>query len=69
MLLGLFLLFILIVKVISQYKYKKFNDKKANTILKYRKLPFGVEDQFSQDSIEDSVDVFSSSFNSDLYLV
>ena len=57
------------MKIISQYKYNKFNDKKANTILKYRKLPFGVEDQFSQDSIEDSVDIFSSSFNSDLYLV
>ena len=66
MLLGLFLLFLLIVKVIIQYKYNKFNDKKTNTILKYRKLPYGVEDRFAQESIEDSINSFDTSFNNDL---
>ena len=69
MLIGLFLLLIVIVKVITHYKYNKFNDKEKNTVLKYRKLPFGVEDQFSQEAIEDTVDIFSSSFNTDLYLI
>ena len=69
MLLGLFLLLLVIVKVISQYKYNKWNDKEKNTVVKYRKLPYGVEDQFSQEAIEDTVDIFSSSFNTDLYSI
>jgi hypothetical protein len=69
MLLGLFLLLFVIVKVISQYKYNKWNSKEKNTIIKYRKLPYGVEDQFLQEAIEDRINVFSSSFNSDLYIV
>ena len=69
MLIGLFLLLIVIVKVITHYKYNKFNDKEKNTVVKYRKLPYGVEDQFTQEAIEDTVDIFSSSFNTDLYLI
>ena len=67
MLLGLFLLVFVIVKVITIYKYNKFNSKEENTVTKYRKIPYGVKDYFSQDSIEQSVDSFSSSFNNDLY--
>ena len=67
MLLGLVLLVVIIVKLITQYKYNKFNSKSENTVVKYRKIPYGVEDQFNQDSIEETIDVFSSGFNNDLY--
>ena len=67
MLLGLVLLVVIIVKLITLYKYNKFNSKSENTVVKYRKIPYGVEDQFNQDSIEETVDVFSSRFNNDLY--
>jgi hypothetical protein len=67
MLLGLFLLILVIVKVITQYKYNKFNNKSENTVVKYRKIPYGVKDQFNQDSIEETADIFYSSFNNDLY--
>ena len=67
MLLGLVLLGVIIVKLITLYKYNKFNSKSENTVVKYRKIPYGVEDQFNQDSIEETIDVFSSGFNNDLY--
>ena len=67
MLLGLVLLVVIIVKLITLYKYNKFNSKSENTVVKYRKIPYGVEDQFNQDSIEETIDVFSSRFNNDLY--
>ena len=69
MIVGIFLLLFVIVKVISQYKYNKWNSKEKNTIVKYRKLPYGVKDQFFQEAIEDRVDIFSSNFNTDLYLI
>ena len=69
MLLGIFLLVFLIVKVITQYKYNKFNSKKENTVTKYRRLPFGIKDHFTQDSLDNSIDIFASSFNNDLYSV
>ena len=69
MLLGLFLLVFVIVKVITIYKYNKFNSKSENTIVKYRKIPYGVEDQFNQESIEETTDIFYTSFNNDLYSV
>jgi len=69
MLLGLFLLVYLIVKIISQYKYNKFHNKKENTVTKYRKIPFGIKDQFSQNSIDDSINIFYTSFNNDMYSV
>ena len=69
MLLGIFLLVFLIVKVITQYKYNKFDSKTENTIVKYRKIPYGVEDQFNQESIEETTDIFYTSFNNDLYSV
>ena len=55
--------------MITQYKYNKFNSKSENTVVKYRKIPYGVEDQFNQDSIEETTDIFYTSFNNDLYSV
>jgi len=69
MLLGLVLLVVIIVKLITQYKYNKFNSKSENKVVKYRKIPYSVEDQFNQDSIEETADIFYSSFNNDLYSV
>lgn len=69
MLVGLLLLVVLIVKIIEQYKYNKFNSKTENTIVKYRKIPYGVEDQFNQDSVEETTDIFYTSFNNDLYSI
>ncbi len=69
MLLGLFLLVFLIMKLTIQYKYNKFNSKEENTVTKYRRIPFGVKDQFSQDSIESSMNIFYTSFNNDMYSV
>ena len=69
MLLGLVLLVVIIVKLITQYNYNKFNSKSENTVVKYRKIPYSVEDQFKQDSIEETVDIFYSRFNNDLYSV
>ena len=69
MLLGLVLLVVIIVKLITLYKYNKFNSKSENTVVKYRKIPYGVEDQFNQESIEETTDIFYTSFNNDLYSV
>ena len=44
MIIGLFLLLYVIVKIITQYKYNKFYSKKENTVIKYRKIPFGIKD-------------------------
>ncbi len=69
MIIGLFLLLYVIVKIITQYKYNKFYSKKENTVIKYRKIPFGIKDYFTQDSLDNSIDIFDSSFNNDLYSV
>jgi hypothetical protein len=67
MLFGLFLLTLLIIKLITQYKFNKHYSKESNIVTKYRKVPFGVKDYFTQESLEKYIDVFSSSFNNDLY--